>query len=141
MISFYKGNRWVELETFTVEDVVEYLNKELNKSFHKKRFEILATSIMRKVILTSIDGTNFVINANYATWIELSYNIQDRTKMTDVIDALKKWDKFTQTECKNMFDFDLEDKKTHITIFENGYVSVQDYKAHFYRYELAVTEF
>ena len=142
MISFYNDDgKWVELETFTSEDVAEYLNKALNKELHKRRFKILANSKLGKGILATIDGTSFMISANYATWIELSFNVNAIPKMIEVIDALKKWDKFSQTERKNMFDFNLEDKKTHITIFENGYVPVKDYKAHFYMYKLSVTEF
>lgn len=141
MISFQRGDRWVKLETFSSNDVAEYLDKALNKKLHKRRFEVLANPKWCKGILATIDGTSFIICADFCTWIELSFNVKDIAKMADVIDALKKWDKFSQTERKNVFDFDLEDQKTHITIFENGYASVKSYKSHFEKYELSVTEF
>ena len=55
--------------------------------------------------------------------------------------SLKHIDKIYDNGVQAVFDFNLEDKKTHITIFENGYVPVKDYKAHFYMYKLSVTEF
>lgn len=141
MVTFRRGDRWVELETFSSKDVAEYLDKALNKKLHKRRFEMLANPKWCKGILATIDGTSFIICADFATWIELSFNVKDIAKMADVIDALKKWDKFSQTERKYVFDFDLEDQKTHITIFENGYASAEEYKSHFEKYELSVTKF
>ena len=105
MISFQRGDRWVKLETFSSKDVAEYLDKALNKKLHKRRFEVLANPKWCKGILATIDGTSFIICADFATWIELSFNVKDIAKMADVIDALKKWDKFSQTERKNVFDF------------------------------------
>lgn len=139
MISFQRGDRWVQLETFSSKDVAEYLDKALNENSEQRRFEMLANPKWCKGVLATIDGTSFIIYANFATCIELSFNVRDVDKMSDVIAALKKWDKFSQTECKYVLDF--EDKETHITIFENGYASVKAYKSHFEKHELSVTMF
>lgn len=139
MITFKRCSKWVKLETFSSKEVAEYLDKELNKEPNKRRFEVLAIPKWGKGILANIDGTSFIICADFDTWIELSFNVKDIAKMADVINALKKWNKFSQTECKYVFDF--KDSNTHITIFKNGYASDKEYKAHFRKYDVSVTAF
>ncbi len=139
MISFERDDRWVELETFSSEDVVNYLDKALNENQEKKRFESLATSKWCKGILASFEGTSFIIFANLSTCIEFTFNVRDFEKMSEVIEVLKKWDKFSKTEFKFICDF--EEGNTHITIFENGYVSTARYKSHFHKHKLSITKF
>jgi len=140
MISFYRNGNWVYLETFSSKDIATYLNTALNANSEHRRFEVLAQPKWCKGILAAIDGTSFIIYANLDTYIELSFNVKDTEKMSDVIKALKKWDKFSQSERKYVLDF--EDKETHITILENGYTSVESYQlSHFKNYKLTISEF
>ena len=139
MIRFQLGDRWVTLETFSSKDVADYLDKALNENSEQTRFELLANPKWCKGILATIDGTSFIIYGDCSTYIELSFNVRDVEKMSDVIETLKIWDKFSKTERKYVFDF--EDNETHTTIFENGYASADGYKSRFDKYGLSVTEF
>ena len=141
MVSFNRSGRKVKLETFSSKDVAEYLDDEINKDCNNRRFEISANTKWFGGILATIDGASFIIYANSGTWIEISCNIKDAKNMADVINALKRWNRFSQTEGKRVVEFNLEDKVTHIIVFENGYASGQAYKSHFNNYELSITEF
>ena len=135
-ISFERDDRWVELQEFSNNDVINYLASKLN--INKPRFKISANPKFCNGIMAKVDDVNFIIHAKH-TWIELSFNQDDAEKMSDVIETITKWDKFSKTE-KNFY-VTIDENKSRTIIFENGYATCGDYRRHFGNNELKITGF
>lgn len=132
MISFERNGRNVKLHEFSNEDVVKYLRSELTE------FKVIAIPRLGNVVLVAYKDVCFGIYAK-ATCIELSYNPKEKEKMLKLIDVIKKWDKFSQTELTFYVQF--EDEETYHTIFENGYATSREYERTLQNVNLKITEF
>lgn len=141
MIGFRRRGKNVQLATFSSRDVAEYLDDEINEDCNNRRFEILARSKMNGSILATIDGESFIIYGTGQTSFEISCNIKDAPNMADVINALKGWNRFSKTERKFMVEINCKDDRTRTIIFENGYISPEQYEIHFSEHKPSITEF
>lgn len=94
-VSFWRKDRWVELEYFSNSEVIVYLALRLNIS--KPRFKISAEPKFCNGVMVKFDDVNFIIYAD-KTWIELSFEQANAEKMSHVIEEITKWDKFSTTE-------------------------------------------
>lgn len=94
-ISFARKGKWVELNEFSNQEVIEYLASKLNTE--KNYFKLLAQPKFCNGVMVEFDGVNFIIYAKN-TWIELSFEKANAQKMATVVETIEKWDKFSQTE-------------------------------------------
>ena len=125
-ISFEREERWVELETFSNNEVIEYLALKLN--INKPRFKFSAKPKFCNGVMVKFDNVNFIIYAT-KTWIELSFEQANAEKMSPVIEEITKWDKFSKTE--KTFYVEIDENSSRTIIFENGYATCGDYRRRF----------
>ena len=118
-IRFERNGKKVELNEFLPTDVYFYLKEKLYGDI-----SFLTTPWISDVILASYKKVPFIINAE-ATCIELSFMVNGVKKMQEVIDNIKKWDAFSNTEEK--FYVLLKRGNSMSVIFENGYASQKSY--------------
>ncbi|MCI9064052.1 MAG: hypothetical protein HFJ17_05575 [Clostridia bacterium] len=105
---------------FSVKDVAEFLNSSF------KEFKLLANLQWREeVIIASYKDVSFGIFAKFST-IELAYNIMDKHKMSDIINAIKQWEKIQKAEDPFCVEYENEEKNTHSTIIEASGVITPD---------------
>ena len=135
-ISFKRNGKEVVLNCFSNDDVISYLTLKLNTDV--PRFKILAKPKVCNGVMAKLDDTSFIIHAEY-TWIELSFNKADTPKMAVVIDEIKKWERFTQTEEK--FYVEIDEGNSRSIIFENWFESCEEYRKFFDKYEPKITIF
>ena len=137
-ITFNRNNKWVDLETFSTDEVVSYLSSQLNTA-DAIHFEVVAEPHFCNVVMARFDNVNFIIHAE-ATCIELSFDKSHTSEMGKVFEAITNWDKFSKTE--KTFYVQIIENKSHTVFFENGYESFLDYRERFSRYkQFLITEF
>ena len=125
-ISFEREGRWVELNEFSNNEVIEYLALKLN--INKPRFKFSAKPKFCNGVMVKFDDVNFIIYAD-KTWIELSFEQANAEKMSPVIEEITKWDKFSKTE--KTFYVEIDENSSRTIIFENGYATCGDYRRRF----------
>ncbi len=135
-ISFEREDRWVELQTFSDSEVIEYLTSKLNSD--KNRFKVVASPKFCNCVMAKFEDVNFIIHADY-TWIELSFDRADTEKMAHVIEEITKWDKFSKTE--KTFYVEINEDNSCTIIFENGYATCGDYRRRFGDDKIRITPF
>lgn len=135
-ISFEREERWVELQTFSNKEVIEYLTSKLNAA--KNRFKVSANPKFCNGVMAKFENVNFIIHAE-KTWIELSFDRADTKKMSYVIEEITKWDKFSKTE--KTFYVEIDEDNSCTIIFENGYATCGEYRRHFGNDKLKITPF
>ena len=135
-ISFKRNEKWVELEFFYNNDVIEYLDSKLNINNHC--FKMAARPKICDGIMAKYDDVYFVIHAN-KTYIELSFQKNNAEKMSDVICEITRWDKFSKTEKTFYVEIDEGDCRT--IIFENGYATCGEYRMRFGDENIKITSF
>ena len=137
-ITFNRNNKWVNLETFSTDEVVSYLSSQLNTA-DAIHFEVVAEPKFCNVVMARIDNVDFIIHADL-TYIELSFDKSHPFEIERVIETITKWDKFSKT--LKTFYVDIIKGSSHTIIFENGYTSCLDYRRKFSRYkQFLITEF
>lgn len=122
-VSFWREDRYVELECFSTSEVIEYLALKLN--INKLRFKISAEPLFCNVVMVKFDDVNFIIYAE-ATWIQLSFEQENAEKMYPVIEEITKWDKFSTTE--KTFYVEIDHNNSRTIMFENGYATCEQYR-------------
>ena len=135
-ISFEREGKWVELQTFSNKEVIEYLTLKLNAN--ENRFKVSANPKFCDGVMAKFEDVNFIIHAD-KTQIELSFDRADTEKMSYVIEEITKWDKFSKTE--ETFYVEIDENNSHTIIFENGYATCGDYRRHFNNDKLKITSF
>lgn len=135
-ISFKRDEKWVELHEFSNNEVISYLSSELNTD--KPRFKLSARPKFCNGIMAKFDDVNFIIYAN-KTWIELSFEMTDEEKMSEVIEKITKWDKFSETE--KTFYVEIDEGNSRTIIFENGYATCGEYRRRYRNDEIKITTF
>lgn len=76
-IQFKRNGKWVELQTFSNNEVIDYLVSKLNAD--KIRLKLSAMPKLCNVVMAKFEYVNFIIHAK-DTFIELSFNIADNEK-------------------------------------------------------------
>ena len=135
-ISFERNEKWIELQEFSNHEVSEYLASKLNIS--GSRFKVVAKPNLCNGVMAKFDDVDIIIHAKH-TWVELSFNQDDAEKMSEVIQIITKWDKFSKTE--KTFYVTIDDDSSRTIIFENGYATCGEYRRHFGNDELKITSF
>ena len=135
-ISFERNGKWVELQEFSNHEVGEYLVSKLN--INNPRFKVVAKPKFCNGVMAKLDGVDFIIHAK-KTWVEVSFNQDDAEKMSEVIEIITKWDKFSKTE--KTFYVTIDDDSSRTIIFENGYAICGEYRRYFGNDELKITSF
>lgn len=135
-ISFKRNGKWVELETFSNNDVIGYLGSKLN--INNPNLIIAARPKFCNGIMAKYDDAYFVIYAN-KTYIELSFQQIYAEKMSEVIETITKWDKFSKTE--KTFYVEIDENTYRTIIFENGYATCGDYRRRFGDDKIKITSF
>ena len=135
-ISFERNEKWVELQTFSNNEVISYLALKLNTDV--PRFKLSAKPRFCNGVMAKLNDTNFIIHAE-KTWIELSFEKANSPQMAVVIEEITKWEKFSQTE--KTFYVEIDEGNSCTIIFENGYATCGDYRRHFGNNELKITGF
>ena len=135
-ISFKRNGKWVELETFSNNDVIGYLGSKLN--INNPNLIIAARPKFCNGIMAKYDDAYFVIYAN-KTYIELSFQQIYAEKMSEVIETITKWDKFSKTE--KTFYVEIDENIYRTIIFENGYATCGDYRRRFGDDKIKITSF
>jgi hypothetical protein len=130
-ITFERNEKWVELQCFSNKEVVRYLSVTLNANAF--RFREVSKLMFGDCIMAKYDDTYFMIYAD-KTWIEISFDGNHREKMSEVIEAITKWDRFSKTE--PTFYVEIEKGKgshtyLYTVIFENGYATCGEYRRRF----------
>ena len=135
-IRFSRNGKWVDLQTFSNNEVISYLTLKLN--IDAPRFKLSARPKFCNGVMAKLDDTNFIIHAE-KTWVELSFDKANAPKMAVVIEEITKWEKFSQTE--KTFYVEIDEDSSRTIIFENGYATCGDYQRYFSNYELKITSF
>ncbi len=136
-ISFEREEKWVELQTFSIEEVIEYLTSKLNAN--KNCFKVSAKpKFCKDVVMAKFEDVNFIIHAK-KTWIEISFDRADTEKMSYLIEKITKWDKFSKTE--KTFYVEINEDNSRTIIFENGYATCGEYRRYFGNDKLKITPF
>lgn len=135
-IGFKRSGKWVELQTFSNEEVTEYLTSKFKDN--KNRFRVLAKPKFCNGVMAKFENVNFIIHAE-KTWIELSFERADTEKMSHVIEEITKWDKFSKTE--KTFYIEIDENNFCTIIFENGYETCEEYRRYFGNDKLKITFF
>lgn len=135
-ISFERNGKWVALQEFSNDDVINYLALKLN--IDKPRFKISAKPKFCNGVMALVDDVNFILHAKH-TWVELSFNQANAEKMSEVIEIITKWNRFSKTE--KTFYVEIDENKSRTIIFENGYATCGEYRRHFGNNELKITGF
>ncbi len=135
-ISFERNGKWVELQEFSNHEVSEYLASKLN--IIDSRFSVVAKPKFCNGVMAKLDDVDFIIHAKH-TWVELSFNQANAERMSEVIEIITKWDKFSKTE--KIFYVTIDEDSSRTIIFENGYATCGEYRRHFGNDELKITTF
>ncbi len=130
-ITLERNGKWIELQYFSNEEVVRYLAVTLNAN--NFRFRKVSKLKFGNSIMAKYDDAYFMIYAD-KTWIEMSFDGNYREKMSEVIETITKWERFSKTE--PTFYVEIEEGKgshtySYTVIFENGYATCGDYRRRF----------
>lgn len=135
-ISFRQNGKSVELEELSNNDVIWYLTSKLN--INNPHLKIAARPKFCNGIMAIYDDVYFVIHAN-RTYIELSFQKIYAPKMSEVIKAITKWNKFSKT--KKTFYVEIDENSYRTIIFENGNNTCGDYRRRFGDDKIKITNF
>ena len=135
-VNLERKNRFVELETFTTDDILTHLSLRLNVI--DPHLRITGRPKFCNGVMAKFDNTSFIIHAE-ETSIELSFDKDEAFILKPVIREIMNWDKFSKTE--QTFYVTIDEDNSRTIIFENGYASCEDYRRFFNGEEISITIF
>ena len=135
-ISFERNGKMVNLQTFSNNEVVSYLSSRLNNG--AQRFMLIAKPKFCNGVMVRYDDVYFIIHAE-RTYVELSFNRNDISKIKAVIEEISKWDMFSRTE--KTFHVEIYEDNSYTVIFENGYATKAEYQRYFRENNIKFTDF
>ena len=125
----------VEFQEFSNSEVIEYLAATFNTI--TPRFMVLSRSLFNNSLIAKFDDVSFLLNAA-GTCIEIGFAKVDSDKMEPIVEAFKKWDKFSE-DCKPFY-VKVDKDIARSLLFESGYQSRGAFRRRLETYDCEIIE-